>query len=419
MPALVVLVPWLYGCLPILAWAMAVGRARRGNARLLAAALMATIGGGGLGLILLIVYLRVAHGTASWGQVALAAYWGSAAALLWRAFSAGVFRLSLWFTRRRDGRSRGLAAETIVGLLRAGVLLVAAVSYVSAMLLIYRPRVEHAGNPTTLLNASYQDVQFSSTDGLTLRGWWIPAGRGDSNTGDGAEAMGARRTVIVCHGLGGDKASMLPVARDLAPAGFNLLVFDLRAHGQSDGQLTSFGDLERRDVLGAVRWLRENHPEQSRRIFGVGESLGAAALISAAADPSTEGQAIDALALFAPYDRLTTLVQDLADSRFVGRAGWIARHLALPVAGVQLGVNLVDYAPAAEIDKIAPRPVFIIACEHDAMVSIYASKAVYEAASQPKLPYWLKKGSRRQMLDSNDDPARALVAFFETARPML
>ena len=56
------------------------------------------------------------------------------------------------------------------------------------------------------------------------------------------------RTVIVCHGLASNKSNHLLLARELVPHGYNVLIFDFRAHGESDGQLTSLGDLERRDV---------------------------------------------------------------------------------------------------------------------------------------------------------------------------
>ena len=53
-------------------------------------------------------------------------------------------------------------------------------------------------------------------------------------------------------------------------------------------------------------------------IFGLGEGLGSAALIAAAGDPN-EGQAINAIAAFAPYDSLPGLIQDVADDHLSGR----------------------------------------------------------------------------------------------------
>src|SRR4029078_1443198 len=98
--------------------------------------------------------------------------------------------------------------------------------------------------------------------------WWIPGASGETG-----------RTILLCHGHSANKATQLSLVRKLVPIGYNVLAIDFRGHGESAGQLTSFGDLERRDVLGAVRWLRATHPEATHKIFGLGASMGAAALI--------------------------------------------------------------------------------------------------------------------------------------------
>jgi alpha-beta hydrolase superfamily lysophospholipase len=95
---------------------------------------------------------------------------------------------------------------------------------------------------------------------------------------------------LLCHGLGSSKSNALPVAEHLLRAGYNVLAFDFRAHGESAGHVSTFGARERLEVLAAVEWLRRERPRQSERIFGVGASMGAAALVAAAADPSPEGK---------------------------------------------------------------------------------------------------------------------------------
>ena len=198
-----------------------------------------------------------------------------------------------------------------------------------------------------------------------------------------------------------------------------MLAFDFRAHGESDGQFTTFGDLERNDVLAAVRWTRANHPNESQKLFGLGESLGAAALISAAADTQSEGQAIDAVAVFTPYDRLSTLIQDTADRNYSTPTGWTINRLILPLAGLQLGTSLQHFAPEDDIRKLAPRPLLIIAADEDRDADIYRSKKIYDEASQPRYGYWIKKGGHEAMLFGNDNTMLAVRVFFETARNLL
>src|SRR5262249_13229001 len=149
--------------------------------------------------------------------------------------------------------------ETIPFLIRAAVLIALALPYLMAVALTYRPKVVARDNPMDSLGIAFQTVQFETSDHFTIRGWWIDAR--SPNRFD-------RDTVIICHGIGSEKAATLNFARFLVPMGYNVLMFDFRSAGESDGQLTSLGDLERADVLGATRWIHENHPAQSQRILG-------------------------------------------------------------------------------------------------------------------------------------------------------
>src|SRR5690606_33927310 len=138
------------------------------------------------------------------------------------------------------------------------------------------------------------------------------------------------RTLLICHGLAANKSNHLVLGEYGLPNGYNVFIFDFRAHGQSGGQLTTFGDRERQDVLGAVRWLRSNQAEGSQRIFGIGASMGAAALIAAAADESPEGQAIDAVVVYGTYGDLGLLGKTVANGYFQWPLNWLVQYLAVP-----------------------------------------------------------------------------------------
>ncbi|HZK83026.1 MAG TPA: alpha/beta fold hydrolase [Humisphaera sp.] len=420
MPSLSILIPRLYLALPIALLVIALFRSwRAGDLNACREFFVGAVAGAVGGLLLVLIYMRGFHGDIPATQFAIACYWGISVACVVRGASA----LLAWSMRRTvvkgsDGNPRSPMVETAASICRAAILIAFIVPYVGAMVLTYRPHAVHAGTPTSILELDYQDVTFLATDGVRLRGWWIPAAHTSHSDDAPLSFTSGDRTVILCHGFGADKAADLSMARDLAPNGYNILAFDFRAHGESDGQLTTFGDEERRDVLGAVRWLRRLHPGQTRRIFGLGESMGAAALIGAAADPD-EGQMIDAIAVFAPFDRLSTLVQDVADSHLVPTAGWLATRLALPVAGAQLGCALQHFSPATVVDKLAPRPLLVIASEDDATSDIDLSKDLYARASQPKFAYWLKKGDRHAMLFAKTKASLAVRIFFETARKIL
>lgn len=88
---------------------------------------------------------------------------------------------------------------------------------------------------------AYESLSLTSSDGLHLAGWYIPSTN--------------RATVIVVHGYKGDRSGMLPQAQILAAHGYGVLLIDLRAHGQSEGEMISFGKYEVRDVEAAYQYL--------------------------------------------------------------------------------------------------------------------------------------------------------------------
>lgn len=116
----------------------------------------------------------------------------------------------------------------------------------------------------------FRDVSFESTDGLGLKGWWVPS---DDST----------KAVVLVHGLEGNKSDqhVLKTASVYHGAGYSVLMLDLRGHGESEGGRTTMGYQEVRDVQGALSWLGERGfgPNQ---ILLHGWSMGGATVLRAA-----------------------------------------------------------------------------------------------------------------------------------------
>src|ERR1035438_10302500 len=68
---------------------------------------------------------------------------------------------------------------------------------------------------------------------------------------------------------------------------YNVLAIDLRGHGESGGQFISPGLVERRDLLGAIRYLRSRGERGPIALMGVCLG-GVASLFTAALPPATD-----------------------------------------------------------------------------------------------------------------------------------
>jgi len=116
-----------------------------------------------------------------------------------------------------------------------------------------------------------EPVRFRSSDGIDLAGWLIP-GKPDLPA------------IVLCHDLGGSKSSLVNLAIPLQRHGFTLLAFDFRGHGESGGERSTFGLVEKRDVIGAVDYLATVHGIDARRLGVYGVGMGAFAATLAAKD---------------------------------------------------------------------------------------------------------------------------------------
>jgi uncharacterized protein len=368
----------------------------------------------GTGLALL--YGFFVGGRVPIGQVLLAIYFALGLLLILKALDY-VLRTSLsrlWRSiLKKPNTFWRSSADLISFSLRVCILILIGLPYIMAAVMTYRPKIAPSDNPQKQLGYSFEPVSFRTSDGLTISGWWMPAFEQSRRRLRSADFGSS--TVIACHGLGSSKSNQLILARPFVPAGYNVLIFDFRAHGESDGQLSSFGDLERRDVLAAVCWLRDHRPQQCKHIYGVGASMGAAALIAAAADPSPEGQAIDAVAVLDTYDSLAAEFHAVTRQRFPQPLRWTIDQLAMPIASAQVGTDLNDFAPATLVQRLWPRPILVVHGTGDKMIDFGRGQQLFNAACQPKQRLWIDGADHNSIID-DDAVMNKVRQFFESAK---
>jgi dipeptidyl aminopeptidase/acylaminoacyl peptidase len=260
----------------------------------------------------------------------------------------------------------------LLTLLAAGALLILGVaSDVLCQGVLRVPRRPAKSPPA--VGVTWRDAAVTARDGVVLRGWFAPAPGG----GDGC--------VMAMHGVADTSASAAGFAPMFLSSGYSVLAPDSRAHGRSGGDLVTYGVLERHDALAWARWLRG---QGCRRIYGLGESLGAAVLIQAAAiEP-----AFRAIVAECSYADLRT-VGEYRVRRIAGRAAPLAGLLvesAIVYARLRYGLDLRDASPEAAIAR-ASTPILLIHGLADVETPPENSRRL--ARANPRGPLWLAPGA--------------------------
>jgi fermentation-respiration switch protein FrsA (DUF1100 family) len=306
------------------------------------------------------------------------------------AAGAGVVLVALgavvaWRSRRREGpRSLRYMRRGLIGigaaLALAFVLFPLSLSY----------GFTHAARTITErgdLGAAYETVAFEASDGLTLRGWLVPAKNG--------------ATVIVYPGKKGTQKH----ARMLVRHGYGVLVFDRRGEGESEGDPNALGWGFDRDLKGALAFLSRRPDVDSKRIGGLGLSVGGEAMLQTAGETKGFG----------------AVVSDGAGARSVRedtvrmRLGKVPQVVVSSVmtAGLALFANQAPPPSLKDLSgRITSTPVFFIYAERGAGGE-ENNPDYYAAARGPKEIWKIDTSHTHGLTDHPKEYERRVVGFFD------
>jgi len=237
-----------------------------------------------------------------------------------------------------------------------------------------RLRLAMLGSADKLLAARRIDkhLRFSPADGVELDVWLI-RGRGPAAPTAPDNAPG---TVLILHGLWDSKGRFFRLGELLARRGFDVVLPDLRRHGDSTGGFTTFGALEKRDMLALMTSLRAAG-EVRGPLWVFGFSMGAATAVQySALDPLVRGAV--AVAPFADGRSITKRLAPLMSRRKFD-AVW---SRAAEIAGFD-----PDDTSTIEAARRLHCPLIVVHGRLDLIVPYSHGRAVFEAAPQPKRLY--------------------------------
>lgn len=228
----------------------------------------------------------------------------------------------------------------------AGLLVTLAFFFVRQMI---RPPRQRLWAVPADAGLDYEDVEFPARDGLRLSGWFVPAaGEGPAPTivlihGWPWNRLGQAADDMVSSMTGAEPVDLLRLTHALHGAGYSVLTFDLRNHGESaEGGPVTFGLQESNDLLGALDYLSERKDVDQDRIGAVGFSMGGNTVLYAL--PHT--------------DRIqaAVAVQPTTPAIFAER---YAKDLLGALGGPTLSVASTLYEAAGHVPLSSIDPVFV------------------------------------------------------------
>ncbi|MGJ8591376.1 MAG: alpha/beta hydrolase [Aquaticitalea sp.] len=224
-------------------------------------------------------------------------------------------------------------------------------------------------------NLNYKKIDVKTFDSINLKGYYVKSLQDKTLA-----------SIILVHGIGGCKENFTNLAIKLAQQGYDIWLFDNRAHGQSGGLYSTYGFYEKRDISEIVSTIKEETPNTKIGIWG--NSLGGAISVQALADDKR----IDFGIIESSFSDLRQIVYDYQKRFTYGLGLKFASDIALDEAGKIAKFNPDEIKPIQSATQIT-QPVLIIHGDADLNIDVKYGKALYKAiGSDEKDLLLVKKG---------------------------
>ncbi len=241
-----------------------------------------------------------------------------------------------------------------------------------------------------------EDVALKTSDGIVLSAWLAAQPK-----------RKARGTVIYLHGVGDCKTAGVQISRLLYRRGFNVFLFDSRAHGESGGAYCTYGYYEKYDVGTAINYLLKRKDLKVGKVGVFGTSMGAAVAIQAAAIDDR----IKAVLAEACFTDLRTIAVDY--QRRIIKLPWhFLRNVALSRSQTIARFKSREVSPLLDIQKLRI-PILFIHGTDDRLISYEYSKKLYHHANDPKEIFLVPGASHQDVWEiAGAAYERKVVSFF-------
>lgn len=280
------------------------------------------------------------------------------------------------------------ARSIFVAAIKVTLVVLIAIIVASALKLadaLHPPRTIPQGKTLRKYEIDYRPVDLITEDGIRLAAWYTPPQNG--------------AVILLAHGYGNKRPEWVYAL--LARKKYGVLAWDARAHGESDGNISTIGYLEVFDVKAALEYVR-TQPDVEH-IGAWGGSMGGATIIRAAAEfPQIEAVFVDSsfTSLEDEFNYLVPYPVINPVAKFIVTSG--------------TGLNLDQVNPLDDIVRISPRPVYIVQGMADAVAPPDSGEKLFNAAGEPRFLWQQDKVPHQSMyLDNPRRYQRRLIDFFD------
>ncbi|QIL46586.1 alpha/beta hydrolase [Vagococcus coleopterorum] len=214
--------------------------------------------------------------------------------------------------------------------------------------------------------------------------------------------------VILAHGYRSNGYfDSAPIAQELVKNGFNCLVIDQRAHGQSQGTRITLGKNESHDLVAWTTFLKDNQTVE--QLFWFGDSMGAGTVLMASPQAHTLG--MTGIIADCGYSDVPTLFRDILTNRFKVPDSLPLLTIINLISRLRLGFNFKAISPKTNLEKNTV-PLLLIHGQKDLFVPAYMSLENQSATNGPVETLFIEDAGHFQShIIARDEYFKTLINF--------
>lgn len=224
-------------------------------------------------------------------------------------------------------------------------------------------------------NGNWQDAEILSSFGYSMKGTYIP------------NPVESDQTVVFLHGFTQNRLAGLGYLEIYRRAGYNVMLVDLRAHGDSGGESVTWGNYEKYDLNAWIDWVRARFPGGKIGVHGV--SMGAATALMHAELNQSDRRVAFYIADSA-YSELVPLLKKELTAKLHLEANTLLPDFLFFYGNVvsyyKEGFTFYQSSPLQSVKHVTV-PVLYLHGEADTLVPPEMSEELYRATAGPKQLY--------------------------------